>query len=134
MRVLAVSRYDRDAASTHYRLLQSLPSLAEAGIEVEWHPLMGDGHMKRLGDGQEGAGSGVAAADVRRIATSLPLANRISVGLWRAFPLFAGRRRASRHAARGAGYLRLGGAFLLLIKLTAGPRCAACCVASSVAS
>ncbi len=35
MRVLAFTRYDRDAASTRYRLLQFLPALAEARIKVE---------------------------------------------------------------------------------------------------
>ncbi len=69
MRVLAFTRYDRDAASTRYRLLQFLPALAGAGIEVEWHPLLGDGHMKRLVDGRGGAGSGVAAAYARRLAS-----------------------------------------------------------------
>ena len=69
MRVLAFTRYDRDAASTRYRLLQYLPALEAAGIEVTWHPLLGDGHMKRLVDGRGGAGRGVAAAYARRLRT-----------------------------------------------------------------
>ena len=69
MPVLAFTRYHRDAASTRYRLLQFLPALEHAGIEVEWHPLLGHGHMKRLVDGRGGAGRGVAIAYGRRLAT-----------------------------------------------------------------
>ncbi|WP_300974840.1 glycosyltransferase family 4 protein [Sphingomonas sp. LHG3406-1] len=69
MRVLAFTRYDSDAASTRYRLLQYLPALAEAGIEVEWHPLLGHGHMKRLVDGGGGAARRVPAAYARRLAS-----------------------------------------------------------------
>lgn len=52
MQVLAFTRYDRDAASTRYRLLQFLPALEAAGIRIEWHSLLADGYMKRLVDGR----------------------------------------------------------------------------------
>jgi hypothetical protein len=69
MRVLAFTRYNRDAASTRHRLLQFLPALEEAGMKVEWHPLLGDGHMLRLVAGRRGPGRNVLAAYARRIAT-----------------------------------------------------------------
>lgn len=40
MKILAFTKYEERAASTRQRLLQYLPALAEAGIEVEWHPLV----------------------------------------------------------------------------------------------
>ena len=66
MRVLAFTRYDRDAASTRYRLLQFLPALAQAGIEVEWHSLLGPDHMARLVAGRRGSVAGLPMAYLRR--------------------------------------------------------------------
>ncbi|GAA4039025.1 glycosyltransferase family 4 protein [Sphingomonas rosea] len=71
MRVLAFTRYDADAASTRYRLLQFLPALHAAGIEVEWHPLLGHGHMKRLVDGQGAAKASLPKSYARRVAQLL---------------------------------------------------------------
>ncbi|GLR46974.1 glycosyltransferase family 4 protein [Sphingomonas astaxanthinifaciens] len=66
MRVLAFTRYDRDAASTRYRLLEYLPALAEAGFAVEWHPLLGEGHMKSLVAGKGASPASLPAAYARR--------------------------------------------------------------------
>lgn len=68
MRVLAFTRYDRDAASTRYRLLQYLPALAAAGINVDWHPLLDGGHMRRLVEGRNGTKVKLPGAYVRRLA------------------------------------------------------------------
>lgn len=69
MRVLAFTRYDRDAASTRYRLLQFLPAFEKAGNDVEWHPLLGEGHMQRLVEGRGGLRGRIPAAYARRLAT-----------------------------------------------------------------
>lgn len=51
MKVIAFTKYGREAASTRQRLLQYLPAFAEAGIAVEWHPLLGDDYVRSLADG-----------------------------------------------------------------------------------
>lgn len=48
MRVAAFTRYDRTAASTRQRLLQYLPALNRAGIEVDYHPLLGGDYVRSL--------------------------------------------------------------------------------------
>lgn len=48
MRVIAFTKYGAQAASTRQRLLQYLPALAEAGIEIDWHPLLGDDYVRGL--------------------------------------------------------------------------------------
>lgn len=71
MRVLAFTRYGEDAASTRHRLLQFLPALGQAGIAVEWHPLLGHGHMQRLVEGRSSDRLQLPAAYARRLATLL---------------------------------------------------------------
>lgn len=51
LRVLAFTKYDREAASTRQRLLQYLPSLQEAGIEVRYEPLLSNDYVRSLADG-----------------------------------------------------------------------------------
>ncbi|URD61584.1 glycosyltransferase family 4 protein [Sphingomonas sp. KRR8] len=48
MKVLALTKYDREAASTRQRLLQYLPALAAAGIEVDYQPLLDDAYIRSL--------------------------------------------------------------------------------------
>lgn len=62
MRVLAFTRYDRTAASTRVRLLQYIPALSEAGIEVEHHALLGDDYVRGLTTGESFPKWRIAAA------------------------------------------------------------------------
>jgi glycosyltransferase involved in cell wall biosynthesis len=48
MRVLSFTKYGRAAASTRHRVLQYLPRLAEAGIEVDHHALIPDDYVLSL--------------------------------------------------------------------------------------
>jgi glycosyltransferase involved in cell wall biosynthesis len=48
VRVVAFTKYGAEAASTRQRLLQYLPALHAAGIDVEWHALLGDDYVRAL--------------------------------------------------------------------------------------
>lgn len=48
MRVVAFTKYGAQAASTRQRLLQYLPTLRNAGIDVEWHALLDDDYVRGL--------------------------------------------------------------------------------------
>ena len=67
MRVVAFTKYGAEAASTRQRLLQYLPALRAAGIEVEWHPLLGDDYVRGL----------IRAAKPSRVAIARHYAARI---------------------------------------------------------
>ncbi|HEU0098288.1 MAG TPA: glycosyltransferase family 4 protein [Allosphingosinicella sp.] len=62
MKVLAFLKYGTLAASTRQRLVQYEPSLAEAGIEVEYLPLLDNEHLRRLAAGRRAS----PAASARR--------------------------------------------------------------------
>lgn len=49
MRVAAFTKYGPMAASTRQRLLQYVPRLAAAGIEVDYHPLLPDDYVRTVG-------------------------------------------------------------------------------------
>lgn len=49
MRLAAFTKYGPMAASTRQRLLQYVPHLAAAGIEVDYHPLLLDDYVRGLG-------------------------------------------------------------------------------------
>ena len=66
MKVAAFTRYSREAASTRQRLLQYLPRLREAGIEVEHHPLLDDEYVRSLATGQPYSKASVARAYLDR--------------------------------------------------------------------
>lgn len=51
MKVEAFARYGSRAASTRQRLLQYVPHLAAAGIEVKYHPLLGQNYVSSLATG-----------------------------------------------------------------------------------
>lgn len=51
MRVVAFTKYGAAAASTRQRLLQYIPTLHRAGIDVEWHPLLDDAYVHGLTQG-----------------------------------------------------------------------------------
>lgn len=51
MRVLAFMKYGSQAASARQRLIQYAPFLAEHGITIEYLPLLGNDHMRRVAAG-----------------------------------------------------------------------------------
>ena len=67
MRIIAFTKYDREAASTRQRLLQYLPDLARAGIEVDVHPLLDDDYVRALASGVPASKAAIAAAYARRL-------------------------------------------------------------------
>lgn len=71
MRMLAFTRYGRQAASTRQRLLQYLPHLEAAGIEVEWHGLLDDDYVRSLASGERYPRHRIARSYVERIAQLL---------------------------------------------------------------
>jgi glycosyltransferase involved in cell wall biosynthesis len=48
VRIAAFTKYDRDAASTRQRILQYVPALRSAGMEVSFHPLLGNDYVRSL--------------------------------------------------------------------------------------
>ena len=66
MKVAAFTKYDREAASTRQRVLQYLPHLARAGIEVAVHPLLDDAYVRSLASGTAATKTAIAAAYFRR--------------------------------------------------------------------
>lgn len=73
MRVNAFTKYDREAASTRQRVLQYLPHLAAAGIEVEIHPLLDDAYVRALASGTSASKTSIIAAYARRLKQLLSL-------------------------------------------------------------
>jgi len=66
MKVIAYTKYDREAASTRQRLLQYLPTFAAAGIDVEYRPLLGDDYVRSLATGERPSAAAIARAYARR--------------------------------------------------------------------
>jgi glycosyltransferase involved in cell wall biosynthesis len=52
VRVIAFTRYGREAAATRQRLLQYIPALKAAGIDVRYEPLLGDEYVRSLAAGR----------------------------------------------------------------------------------
>jgi glycosyltransferase involved in cell wall biosynthesis len=73
IRVYALMKYGRDAASTRQRLLQFTPYLAEHGVEVEWSPLLGDDYVRAFARGERSGISVVARRYSRRFRQLLSL-------------------------------------------------------------
>jgi glycosyltransferase involved in cell wall biosynthesis len=67
MKVVAFTKYDREAASTRQRVLQYLPHLAHAGIQVEVYPLLDDAYVRSLASGTAASKISIAAAYLRRL-------------------------------------------------------------------
>jgi glycosyltransferase involved in cell wall biosynthesis len=67
MRVAAFTKYDRAAASTRQRVLQYLPYLERAGIQVDVHPLLDDSYVRSLESGAAPSRTAIAAAYARRL-------------------------------------------------------------------
>ena len=67
MRILAFTKYDREAASTRQRLLQYLPTLSAAGIEVDYRPLLDDAYVRSLATGARASKLAILSNYVRRL-------------------------------------------------------------------
>ncbi|MDQ3145318.1 MAG: glycosyltransferase family 4 protein [Pseudomonadota bacterium] len=67
VRIAAFTKYDREAASTRQRVLQYLPALSEAGIHVDYHPLLGDDYVRGLATGRKSSKAAIARAYWRRM-------------------------------------------------------------------
>lgn len=66
MKIIAYTKYDREAASTRQRVLQYIPALEKAGIAVEVRPLLGNDYVRSLATGERPSRSAIAAAYLRR--------------------------------------------------------------------
>jgi hypothetical protein len=71
MRVAALTKYDREAASTRQRILQYAPSLAEHGIELRHYPLLDDAYVRSLATGGKWSRTALIASYIRRLASLL---------------------------------------------------------------
>ena len=71
MKVTAFTKDDAEAASTRQRLLQYLPALAQAGIEVDWHPLLDADYVRSLATGHRASKLRIAWAYLRRFGQLL---------------------------------------------------------------
>ena len=67
MKVTAFTRYGSDAASTRQRLLQYLPTLAASGIEVDYHPLLDDDHVRAIATGRRSSPWAIASYYLKRL-------------------------------------------------------------------
>ena len=67
MRITAFTKYGRMAASTRQRLLQYMPALQAAGLELDFRPLLDDEYVASLATGRRYARRNIAAAYVRRL-------------------------------------------------------------------
>lgn len=67
MRVVAFTKYGAEAASTRQRLLQYLPALSDAGINVEWHPLLDDSYVRGLTRGAKPSKLSIARCYAKRM-------------------------------------------------------------------
>ncbi|MFL6845433.1 MAG: glycosyltransferase family 4 protein [Allosphingosinicella sp.] len=67
MRLAAFAKYGPMAASTRQRLLQYVPHLAAAGIEVDFHPLLPDDYVRGMATGERYPKRKTAAAYLKRL-------------------------------------------------------------------
>ncbi len=67
MKVLAFMKYGSQAASARQRLMQFAPYLGEHGLELEYLPLLGNDHMRRVAAGTGAALVPTLAAYARRL-------------------------------------------------------------------
>lgn len=71
MRVVAFTKYDRENASTRQRFLQYRPSLAQAGIALDYRPLLDDAYVRSLSTGEHWPRSRLVKSYARRIDSLL---------------------------------------------------------------
>lgn len=87
MRMLALTKYGRLAASTRQRLMQYEPALARDGVTIEYAPLFGDDYVQGLAVGRRAGLMGVAQSYARRFRTLLTARDMDLVWLhYEAFP------------------------------------------------
>lgn len=86
MRVLALTKYGAEAASTRQRLLQFAPYLRDHGIEIVTRPLLGDDYVRALAQGRRGSLAGIALSYATRLA-SVMTARRFDL-IWVHFEAF----------------------------------------------
>ncbi|MDP9413958.1 MAG: glycosyltransferase family 4 protein [Pseudomonadota bacterium] len=67
MQIAAFTRYGRQAASTRQRLLQYIPALNAAGIDVAFEPLLDDEYIRSLAAGGAFSRLDVASSYLRRL-------------------------------------------------------------------
>ena len=75
LKVLALTRYSRLAASSRYRLLQFLPLLAVEGVDVTVKPLLGDWYVRSLVEGGRRPAPRIVAAYLGRMLNMLSAGN-----------------------------------------------------------
>lgn len=86
MRVLALTKYGRQAASARQRLLQFEPFLGRHGIAITTCPLLDDNYVGRIARGQPASMRDVLGAYLRRLRTLLTVRDVDAV--WVAYELF----------------------------------------------
>lgn len=69
MRVLALTKYGAEAASTRQRLLQFAPFLHRHGIEIITRPLLDDDYVRALAQGRRSSRTGIIASYMKRLGT-----------------------------------------------------------------
>jgi glycosyltransferase involved in cell wall biosynthesis len=67
MRILAFMKYGDLAASTRQRLMVYEPHLNAAGFQVDYRPLLGNDHLRRIAKGQRASVIGTARAYLSRL-------------------------------------------------------------------
>jgi glycosyltransferase involved in cell wall biosynthesis len=65
--LLAFTKYDREAASTRQRLLQFIPTLKAAGVDVSYRPLLGDAYVRSLAGAGRSSRAAIISAYARRL-------------------------------------------------------------------
>jgi len=66
MKVIAYTKYDREAASTRQRLLQYIPAFGAAGIQVGFRPLLSDAYVRSLVSGERPSRRDIVLAYAQR--------------------------------------------------------------------
>lgn len=91
IRVYALMKYGREAATTRQRLLQFFPYLAAHGVIVEWSPLLGDDHVRAIARGERSRLGVVACRYARRFWQLLTLRRYDIIWVYKeAFPYLPG--------------------------------------------
>lgn len=80
MKLLALTKYGPEAASTRQRFLQYAPSLQQAGFELDIAPLLGDDHVRRIAKGRGADPFSVMRAYAARRRTLTKLAEHECIG------------------------------------------------------
>lgn len=68
MKILLLTRYDRQGASSRVRTFQYLPYLRSHGLEITVSPLMGDDYLHRLYAGRGKSARSICMAYIRRLS------------------------------------------------------------------